>query len=589
MSLKNKFREELDYLRRLGRVFSRNNPQLAKFLGEEATDPDVERLLEGFAFLTAKLRLKIEDDFPELTHPLLQLLWPNYLRPLPSATIMQFPPMDRSITVRQRIAKGTRIQSRSVDGVACEYRTCSDVEVYPFQIGEISDAHSLEKSTVRVDLVTLSQNPPSTFDCDRLDFYLSGSDYTAMTLYLWLSRYLLDIRLECDGGVVRHIPASQIIFPGFSPEEALLPYPRNALDGYRILQEYFLFPRRYFFFGITGLRALWPASSTERIRLEFRFTRPMPDDVRVHTGDMALYCAPAINLFEHDAEPLRLSGKTLDHRVRPAGQRPDAYETFSIDNVDGWKSEASGQPGAWLRSYQPFESLRHQIDFERGKTVLYYRTRIQNGLVSDGVEHRVSFVRSDEQHYIGREETVSLSLTCSNRDLPQALAVGDICIRTPGMPTFVECRNLTLPTPSYRPVLDGDLLWTLISNLSPTYLSLLSAEPLKAVIRAYDFAARHDIQRARTTQMRLDGLLEVKTAPIDRMFKALPIRGLRTEIKLDQDGFSCEGDLYLFGTVLSHFLSLYASISSFHVLEAVNIKNQEHYAWPMRSGTQPLI
>ncbi|HCU2081448.1 type VI secretion system baseplate subunit TssF [Pseudomonas aeruginosa] len=588
MPLKSKFREELDYLRRLGRVFARNNPQLARFLGDEATDPDVERLLEGFAFLTAKLRLKIEDDFPELTHPLLQLLWPNYLRPLPSATIMQFPPVDRAITVRQRIPKGTRIRSRNVDGVECEYRTCSDVEIYPLQIGEVSDAHTLEKSTVRVDLATLSKNPPSTYDCDRLDFYLSGSDYTAMTLYLWLSKYLADVRMECDG-VVRHIPASQILFPGFNPDDALLPYPKNALDGYRILQEYFLFPRRYFFFGIAGLRALWPSHSTERIRLEFNFTRPMPDDVRVHTGDLALYCAPAVNLFEYEAEPVRLTGKTVDYRLRPGGQRPDAYEIFSIDRVDGWKNEASGQPGAWLRTYQPFESLRHQIDFEQGKTVLYYRTRIDPSLVNSGVEHRVSFVRSDEQRYVGREETVSFSLTCTNRDLPLTLAVGDICVRTPGMPNFVSCRNLTTPTPSYRPVLDGNLQWTLISNLSPTYLSLLSAAPLKAVIRAYDFAAHHDIQRARATQMRLDGLLEVETTPVDRMFKALPIRGVRTVVKLDQDGFSCEGDLYLFGTVLSHFLSVYASISSFHVLEAINVKNQEHYAWPIRSGTQPLI
>ena len=112
---------------------------------------------------------------------------------------------------------------------------------------------------------------------------------------------------------------------------------------------------------------------------------------------------------------------------------------------------------------------------------------------------------------------------------------------------------------------------------------------MKAVIRAYDFAAHHDIQRARATQMRLDGLLEVQTTPVERMFKALPIRGQRSLVKLDQDGFSCEGELYLFGTVLSHFLSVYASISSFHMLEAINVKNQEHYAWPMRSGTQPLI
>ncbi|WP_334068413.1 type VI secretion system baseplate subunit TssF [Burkholderia cepacia] len=588
MPLKRKFREELDYMRRLGQVFARNNPQLARYLGEEATDPDVERLMEGFAFLTAKLRLKIDDDFPELTHPLLQLLWPNYLRPLPSATIMQFLPMDRTITERHVIPKGTRMRAREVDGIPCEFRTCADLAIYPLRIDQVSDAHSLEKSTVRVDLSTLSQSPPSTYDCDQLDFYLSGSDYTAMTLYLWLAEYLGEIRMEV-AGQVRHIPASQVLFHGFAPDQALLPYPKNALDGYRILQEYFLFTRRFFFFGIRGLRSLWPTEQIGQIRLEFVFTRPMPEDVRIRTGDLALYCTPAVNLFEHEGEPVRLTGKAVDYRLTPAGQRTDAYEIFSIDSVDGWKGEGSGKAGEWLRTYQPFESLRHQIDYERGYTTLYYRTRIEPSITAAGVEHRVSFVRGDEHHYIGRDETVSVSLTCTNRDLPLALGAGDVCIPTHDVPTFVSGRNLTAPTPSYRPVLDGNLQWRLISNLSPTYLSLLSAEPLKAVISAYDFAAHHDIQRRRAMQKRLDALLEVVTTPVDRMFQALPIRGIRSMVKLDQAGFACEGDLYLFGTVLSHFLALYSSISSFHVLEAINTTNQEHYAWPMRSGTQALI
>lgn len=588
MPLKRKFREELDYMHRLGRVFARNNPQLARYLGDEATDPDVERLMEGFAFLTAKLRLKIDDDLPELTHPLLQLLWPNYLRPLPSVTVMQFQPMDRSITQRHVIAKGTRTLAQEVDGIQCEYRSCADVSIYPLRIEEVSDAHSLEKSTVRVELSMLGQNPPSTYDCDQLDFYLSGSDYTALTLYLWLSKYLGEIRMECAGRFSLISP-QQISFPGFTADEALLPYPKNSLDGYRILQEYFLFPRRFLFFSLRGLRALWPNECTERARIEFHFTRPMPEDVRVRTDDLALYCAPAVNLFEHEADPVRMTGKVVDHRLVPAGQRPQAYEIFSIDKVDGWKNEGGGQGGEWLRTYQPFESLRHQIDHERGKTTLYYRTRIDPSLVAGGVEHRVSFVRSDEQAYIGRDETVSLALTCTNRDLPLALGVGDVCIRTSDTPTFVSCRNLTTPTPSYRPVLDGNLQWRLISNLSPTYLSLLSAEPLKAVISAYDFTIHHDIQRRRTLQKRLDALKEVVTTPVDRMFRALPIRGIRSVIRLDQDGFSCEGDLYLFGTVLSHFLALYSSISSFHVLEAINTTTQEHYAWPMRSGTQALI
>ncbi|KRC68787.1 hypothetical protein D3C87_328260 [compost metagenome] len=588
MPLRGKFREEMDYLRRLGREFARDNPQLSQFLGDEAADPDVERLLEGFAFLTAKLRLKIEDDLPELTHSLLQLLWPNYLRPLPSATIMRFDPIDRAITTRQVIPKGTRVLSRPVEGVRCEFRTCSDVTVYPLRILEVSDAHTREKSIMRVDLAPMAGNALDSFDCDQLDFHLSGDDTTALTLYLWLSRYLAEIRIEV-GGQMRRLSARQIGFPGFSPDEALLPYPKNVFDGYRILQEYFVFPRRFQFFSLTGLRALWPAGSTDNVRVEFHFNRPMPVDIRLRTADLMLYCTPAVNLFEHDAEPINLNGRSVDQRLRPGGQRQDAYEIFSIDEVSGWHRGADGQRGKFLRIFHPFESLQHEIEHAQGRTALYYRTRIENALTEDGVLHRVAFIRGDETDYIDEDETVSLALTCTNRDLPLSLGVGDICVQTQTTPTFASYSNVTRPTPSYRPVLDGQLQWTLISNLSLNYLSLLSTEPLKAVLRGYDFAALHDIQRARATRKRLDGIGDAITTPTDLLMKGLPIRGLKTRLKLDPEAFLCEGDLYLFGTVLSHFFALYASINSFHLLEATNTGNNEHYEWPLQNGKQPLI
>lgn len=588
MPLRGKFREEMDYLRRLGREFARDNPQLSQFLGDEAADPDVERLLEGFAFLTAKLRLKIDDDLPELTHSLLQLLWPNYLRPLPSVTIMRFEPLDRAITTRQVIPKGTQVLSRPVEGVRCEFRTCADVTVYPLRILEVSDAHTREKSIMRVDLAPISGNSLESFDCDQLDFHLSGDDTTALTLYLWLSKYLSEVRIEI-GGQTRRLSARQVQFPGFSADEALLPYPKNVFDGYRILQEYFIFPRRFLFFSLTALRSVWPEGSTDNVRLEFHFNRPMPVDIRLRNADLMLYCVPAVNLFEHDAEPINLNGRSVDQRLRPSGQRRDAYEIFSIDEVSGWHRMADGQRGKFLRTFHPFESLQHEIEHAQGRAALYYRTRIENALNEDGVLHRVAFIRSDETDYINEDETVSLALTCTNRDLPLSLGVGDICLQTQTTPHFASYSNVTRPTPSYRPVLDGALQWTLISNLSLNYLSLLSTEPLKAVLRGYDFAALHDIQRARATRKRLDGIGDAITAPTDLLMKGLPIRGLKTRLKLDPEAFLCEGDLYLFGTVLSHFFALYASINSFHLLEATNIGNNEHYEWPLQTGKQPLI
>ncbi|VVN92476.1 type VI secretion system baseplate subunit TssF [Pseudomonas fluorescens] len=588
MSLRAFFRDEMNYLRDLGHEFAEDNPQLARFLGEEAGDPDVERLLEGFAFLTARLRMKIEDDLPELTHPLLQMLWPNYLRPIPSFTLVRFDPVKQAITEGQLIPKGTRLFSTPVDDIRCEFRTCTDVHLYPLQLESVTAAHSREKSVMRIELSVQTRQPLDTMGCDQLDFHLSGDTINALTLYLWIAHYLKTITVDIDGKPFE-LSTKDIAFPGFTPQEALLPYPRNVFDGYRIVQEFFVFSQRFHFFSLTRLARLWPATVGEHLRFEFHFSRPMPSEMRLGTADISLYCAPAVNLFDHDAEPITLSGQTLDQRVQPSGQRPDAFEIYSIDQVTGWPRDTELRRGEPLRVYTPFESFQHEIEHAQGRTALYYRTRIEDSLSREGILNRISFVRGDESAHIGRDEVASIELTCSNRALPLALGVGDLCVATETTPTFATYRNLTAPTRAYPPVLDASLHWTLISNLSLNYLSLLSAEPLKAIVRAYDFAALHDLQQARATRKRLDGIGEAITTPTDLVMKGLPVRGLTTHLKLDQNAFLCEGELYLFATVLSHFFALYASINSFHQLEVTNTTNNEHYQWPLLTGRQPVI
>lgn len=588
MSLKDRFGEELRYLRELGADFAQDNPQLARFLGQSSSDPDVERLIEAFAFLTAKLRLKLEDDLPELTQPMLQLLWPNYLRPLPSATIIQFTPLKQALSESQRIAKGARLFSRPVDGVACEYRSCTDVALHPFAIQAASATQTRDHTVVSISLAPLVERPLDTLGCDALEFHLSGDDRNARTLYLWLAQYLQHISVTIDGQAHR-LPASCIGFPGFSPEEALLPYPQNVFDGYRILQEYFVFPQRFHFFKVNGLSRVWPAASCRQVVLEFHCSRPLPAWMRIGSEDFALFCTPAVNLFAHSADPVDLSGLQTQARVTPSGRQPSAYELFSVDQVSSARAGSADTAEQGLRIFRPFESFAHEIEHAQGRTALYYRCLAEESLHGDGVTHSIAFVRADASAYIGKLETVSIELTCTNRDLPLALGIGDIDVLTETTPPLVTYRNIRAPTRPYRPVLDGQLQWTLVSNLSLNYLSLLSTEPLKAVLRAYDFAALHDIQHARATRKRLDAIGTVTTAPLDWLIAGQPIRGLRTQLHLAESGFLGEGDLYLFGCVLAQFFGLYASINSFHLLEVINTTNNEHYTWPLQTGKQPLI
>ncbi|WP_447894353.1 type VI secretion system baseplate subunit TssF [Vreelandella sp. GE22] len=582
------YRDELNFLKRQGREFAEANPGLSRFLSERSTDPDVERLLEGFAFLTGRMREKVEDEFPELTHSLISMLWPNYLRPVPSMAVVQFTPVWHVLSQQQSVARGTELSSTPVEGTACLFRTCHDVALYPLAHAGVTARHTRESSIVELAMDVHSDQPMNELGVEALRLYLGGDGYTARTLYLWMSHYLGRLELEIDGQ--RQTLAASALRPvGFEPDQALLPYPRNVHQGYRILQEYLCFPEAFHFFDVHGLGGALPAKTAEKVTLRFVFSRPLPTDARLQDEHLALYCAPAINLFEHDAEPVDLTGERSEYRIRPSSKAPSHFEVFSVDDVVGRLEGAGSGAQNGQRRYVPFESFQHQIERDRGRDSLYFRTRVRTSMRGDGFDHDISLVRGDEALCLGRRETISLGLTCSNRELPEQLTVGDICVETQNSPTFASFRNVTRPTPVLRPAIDDGLLWTLISNLSLNYLSLLSRDALCSVLKAYDFRALVDRQAERVAQKRLDGIIEIDTQPVDRLRRGMPVRGLRSVMTLDQDAFGDEGSLYLFGSVLARFLSLYASINSFHELQVINRHNQERYVWSSQAGQQPLM
>ncbi|MBE0464727.1 MAG: type VI secretion system baseplate subunit TssF [Halomonadaceae bacterium] len=582
------YRDELNFLKRQGREFAQANPGLSRFLSERSTDPDVERLLEGFAFLTGRMREKVEDEFPELTHSLISMLWPNYLRPVPSMTVIQFTPTWYALSQHHQIARGAELSSEPIEGTSCIFRTCHDVDLYPLAHVGVDARHMRESSIVELRMEVRSDQPLSQIGLETLRIHLGGDGYTARTLYLWMSHYLTHIELEVDGQKHK-LPAGSIQSVGFARDQALLPYPRNVHQGYRILQEYLCFPEAFHFFDVQNLKRYLPDETAENVTLRFVFSRTLPADARVQNEHLALYCTPAINLFEHDAEPVDLSGERSEYRIRPSSRQPSHYEIFSVDDVQGWREGSQSGGQGKPRQFVSFESFEHQLERDRGRDASYYRVRVRESLRSDGFDHDIAFIRDDERQLVGQRETVSLRLTCSNRELPERLTVGDISTETQDSPAHATFRNITRPTPVLRPALDDQLLWMLISNLSLNYLSLLERDALCSVLRAYDFRAKVDRQAERVAQKRLAGILAIETQHIDRLRKGLPVRGLRSVVTLDQEAFGDEGSLYLFGSVLARFFSLYASINSFHELHVINRHNQERYTWTYQPGQQPLM
>ena len=588
MQLEHYFRDELAWLRLQGRQFAQAHPELTRFLSEQTTDPDVERLLEGFAFLTGSLRAKIEDEFPELTHGLLNMLWPNYLRPVPSMTIVQFSAIPGALAQPAFVARGCPLDSVPRDEVVCHFQTCHDMWVYPADIADISARSGNDASAITLDIALHSTLTLGELELDKLRFYLGGDGWTAYELYFWLASKLSHIEVEVDGKRFP-LPASALKTIGFDREDALLPYPGNVYSGYRILQEYFCFPESFLFFQIKS--SDWPNQPmpVERFKLHFCFESPLPPELKIRKDSFMLNCVPAINLFQHESEPIDLNGRQVEYPLKASYRQADSFEIFSVDSVEGW---VEGQPGCARgnqRLYHPFESFQHQIERANGRQALYYRIRVREAVNGAGFDHALSFVRGDETEVVGLDESESVTLTCTNRARAAQLLVGDLCVPTGESPTFATFRNIIRPTRPLRPALDGSLHWTLISNLSLNYVSLLRRDALVQVLRTYDFPTLYDKQAEQASRKRLAGIEAIVTEPVDRLVRGMPVRGLKSVLSIRQSAFASEGELYLFSTVLAHFLSLYASVNAFHLLEVYNLDNKERYRWPVQAGQHSMM
>ncbi|TWC17340.1 MULTISPECIES: type VI secretion system baseplate subunit TssF [unclassified Pseudomonas] len=594
MSFNHYYQSELTALRQLGRRFAERNPALAPFLGQAGRDPDVERLLEGFAFLTGRLRQKLDDELPELSHSLMQLLWPNYMRPLPAFSILQFDPLGRS-GPPLRVERDTPVESKPVQGVRCRFRTCYPTEVLPLALTGLNYSVKGDGSLLNLRLEMPGDGHLGEVQLSRLRLHFAGERYISQMLYLSLLRNLEGIELiplDSAGQPVISasgipmtfgIPANRVQPVGFAEEEALIPYPLNTFRGYRYLQEYFAFQDKFLFVDITGLNVLdaLPSTVLEQMRgVDLRFEIGKNGIQRLHPtlDNVKLYCTPIVNLFKHDAEPIRLDGKQDEYLLLPASYDREHCGVYSVQSVTGWNPGGLG-----YRTYVPFESFEHDSSVDVQDRP-YYSVRQRSSPLHDGLDTCLGFGTRDIQHH----ETLSIELTCTNQNLPRRLKLGDIDQPGEKSPQSLGFRNISPVTSSFAPPLNQDFLWKLISNMSLNYLSLADVNALKVILETYDFPRYYDEQAERTSKCLLDGLKSIRHRHVDRLHRGLPVRGLRTELTIDPQGYLGEGDLFVFASVLNEFFALYASLNSYHELR-VNSTQGEVYQWTPRMGQQPLL
>jgi type VI secretion system protein ImpG len=571
------YQGELAQLKELAAEFSRAHPALAPMLSGPSADPDVERLLEGVAYLTALLRQKLDDEFPEIVHDLMHLIWPHYLRPVPSATLIAFSPK-KTLKQSSKIPAGVHVASVPVEGTSCVFKTSYEVEVHPLTLLDASFTQPSGKSPVIKVLLELNGPKLSDWQPQALRFFLAGDLSGATDLYFLLQRHLkqIVIKPQAKGSPVV-LPAEFLKAAGFAAGEELIPYPTHSYPGYRALQEYFILPEKFLFLDLIGWERWRDRGDGSKFEVTFELADlPLPPP-RVRKESFALFVTPAINIFPHEATPILLEHRNTDYLVRPAGTNPGHYQVYSVEKVVGFVHGTAKE-----RLYVPFELFSPDPQ----SSPAYHISRKESSI--QGYDVFLSVAYPPEAGPPG-PETLSLHLLCTNGSLPENLRLGDIAQPTSSSPEFVEFKNIQTPTSNLMPPLGTNFLWRLLSHLSLNYLSLARAENLQALLELYIFPESRDRATTLANRKRVKGIEGVEAKTSDRLVSGFLMRGQEIQMKMRQENFSSQGDLFLFGCLLDHFLGGYASINSYTKLMIQEVIKGDIYHWPARLGNHPLI
>ncbi|MEW4568330.1 type VI secretion system baseplate subunit TssF [Tautonia sp. JC769] len=601
------YNRELAFIREMGAEFARAHPQVAELLMLEAgrcADPHVERLLEAFAFLAARLRKKIDDTYPELTDALLEVLYPHYQRPIPSMTIVQFAPSTdpSKIVAGYEIARGSPVVSRPLDGVRCQFRT-----VYPTWLWPVT----IDSAAIMPDRVTIEGKPPGSvamirlgLKCaaagdwpslegfERLRFFLDGGEPVPSTLYEAFYNRLVAIwiRGRTASGDEETISLSpDALKPvGFEAEDGTVPYPERSFPGYRLLQEFFAFPLKFQFFDLEGLDRITKSGFLGPVEIMFFLDQPPHSDITIRPENFRLGCTPAVNLFKKVAEPVRLDRLRSEYRLVPDIDHPLSFEIVSVDRVES--------VGSYLNdsvSYQPFYALKH-ADRGRGSQAYWFARRHPSLRSGDsGTDVELTFVDPSYSPTTPSTEKVTAYLTCCNRDLPSRLPFGG---DQDGVSLEAEApvnrvRLLTRPTKTLRPPLGRDTQWRAISAMALNHLSLGESGPgieaLREVLAAYDFAD------SAVSRKQIGGLTNVSTRRIagrtgNRLGRAVSL-GIEVDLTFDESGYS-GASAFLMACVLERFLGSYVTVNSFSQLVARRKQHEGVWKrWAPRSGDRTLV
>lgn len=581
--MKGRYQAELAFLREIGAAFGRANPADASRVELGSGDPDVERLLQGFAFMVAGLRERLDDGVGELVQDLSEILVPAMVRPVPAATVVEFTPPPGALRDRLKVPAGTELDSVPVDGSRVRFRTSGDLEVLPITVGSARlVAATRGRPELRFGLRVNRGAPVEALLRGPIRLHLHGEYPTCAAVLQWLARHVEGVEVAQPEGGTRSLPTASVRACGLDPALALLPADPRSPPGFQLLQDYFTLPQRFLFFEVAGLepaRDLLGAPGGFELVIRFKDPPELPG--RLAADAIRANCVSAVNLFAAPAHPIRLEAFASEVLLRPSGVPAHHAEVHSV--VRATSREAGvGATVVELPAFQHFEHLRP------GSSGRFFRLRRAASPIDGGLDTYAA-VGSAAGGGAPREETLSFDLLCTSRFLPEQLRAGEVATRTRTSPQGVTFSNLLAPTRPARPALGAEMQWKLVSHLALQRGSIADPSALRRLVALYNVHGLSDQQQGRANQLRVDGIRRATASAARRLLDGAPVGGVRLEVELSEANFSGPGDAFLFGAALEDLLHGVAPLDGFAEAALRLEPSGRVMGWPPRAGRRPLL
>jgi len=617
MGIEKYFEREYNFLQAAGEDFAKKHPTLGSRLRmseRERKDPFVERLYEGFAFLAGRIQERLDDEFPEIAGGILEILFPNLLKPFPSCSILQLKSKPGAISKPILVKKGSEIQTTTgkykvrykvYAGVSDKsrltekdepaefvFRTTQDVLVRPMKLEDVI----VEDSPMGNTILKLKIQPDRNVDYDSLkmnnfQFYIQGAASIKYELLYFLTNFVSSVsikELADRSSSYTEIKNYRIEIPELCTDDysaqdnSILPYSKQTFAGYKLLQEYFSFPEKFFFIQINGLEQYKGSGQSLPFEIKIDFNARIVKEKWPTLKNIALHCTPIVNLFSRPTEEVVVNQRLPEYYIVPDIDRRKSREIYSVDKISGISENKIEQyKYIPISSHDILETSDPDYNYKRFFSV-FRRTQI-----SDMAESYIRLFGPSMEADDFPKETLSIQATLSNGFLPASyLEVG--VIKEPiDFPVGIEASNITIPTDVLEGPDKNNYLWALIANLSISYTSLSDVETFKGILNLYNWFKIHN----HPNKKRIDGIKKIdKPKIISKIKNRSIIRGIEFHITIDPNEFEHgRGDIYLFGLVLNKFLSQYVTINSFIQLKITESGTNKEYIWEPIIGKISLL